>query len=56
MAFFTMEVDRPAEMSATLAPSFWACFTLEFINTVQRDPRFTGFLVNSPSLEKSAML
>ena len=56
MAFFTMEVDRPAEMSATLAPSFWACFTLEFINTVHREPRFTGFWVNSPSLEKSAMV
>ena len=32
MAFFTMEMDSPAEMSSTLAPSFWACFTLEFMN------------------------
>ena len=55
MAFFTMEMDRPAEMSSTLAPSFWACFTLEFIKTVHREPRFTGFLVNRPSLEKEAM-
>ena len=56
MAFFTMEMDRPAEISSTLAPSFWACFTLEFINTVQREPRFTGFWANRPSLAKSAMV
>ena len=55
-AFFTMEMDRPAEMSSTLAPSFWACLTLEFMNTVHREPRFTGRGENSPSLEKSAML
>ena len=43
-------------MSSTLAPSFWACLTLEFMNTVQREPRLTGFLANRPILEKSAML
>ena len=56
MAFFTMEMDSPAEMSSTLAPSFWACFTLEFMNTVHREPRFTGFWVNSPRRAKSAIL
>ena len=55
MAFFTMEMARPAEMSSTLAPSFWACFTEEFMNTVQREPRLTGFSVNRPSLAKSAI-
>ena len=50
-----MEMDRPAEMSSTLAPSFWACLTLEFIKTVQREPRFTGCWANRPSLAKSAM-
>ena len=55
MAFFTMEMDSPAEMSSTLAPSFWACFTLEFMNTVHREPRFTGFWVNRPSLAKSSI-
>ena len=43
-AFFTMEMERPALMSSTLAPSFWACFTEEFMNTVHREPRFTGVL------------
>ena len=55
MAFFTMEIDRPALISSTDAPSFWACLTLEFMNTVHREPRFTGFWVNSPSLAKLAM-
>ena len=51
-----MEMDSPAEMSSTQAPSFWACFTLEFMNTVHREPRFTGFWVKRPSLAKSSML
>ena len=51
-----MEMDNPAEMSSTLAPSFWACLTLEFMNTVQRDPRLTGCLASRPSLAKSAMV
>ena len=37
------EYASPAEMSATAAPSFCACLTLEFINTVQRVPRSIGF-------------
>ena len=32
------------------APSFCACFTFEFINTVQRVPRSVGFLANRASL------
>ena len=36
------ETAMPAEISLTLAPSFCACLTLEFINTVQRVPRSTG--------------
>ena len=31
-------------MSRTSAPSFWACFTEEFMNTVQRVPRSTGLV------------
>ena len=50
-----MEMDRPAEISSTVAPSFWACFTEEFMNTVHREPRFTGCFASSPILEKSAM-
>ena len=49
-------MDRPAEMSSTEAPSFWACFTEEFMNTVHREPRFTGCWARRPILEKSAML
>ena len=43
-------------MSSTPAPSFWACFTLEFMNTVQREPRFTGWGAKRPILAKSAMV
>ena len=43
-------------MSATVAPSFWACFTLEFMNTVQRVPRSVGFSANRASLAKSSTL
>ena len=43
-----------AEMSATVAPSFCACFTLEFINTVQRVPRSIGFSAKSAIFAKSA--
>ena len=35
--------------------SFWACLTEEFMNTVHREPRFTGFWVNRPSLAKSSI-
>ncbi len=41
-AFFTMLIERPADIQDRSAPSFWACFTDEFINTVQREPRSTG--------------
>ena len=40
-------------MSDTCAPSFWACFTLEFINTVQRVPRSTGCRAKRASFAKS---
>ena len=43
-------------MSATVAPSFCACFTLEFINTVQRVPRSIGFLAKRASFAKSRTL
>ena len=47
-AFFTMLMDRPALMLATEAPSFWACLTLLFINTVQRLPKSTGISALRP--------
>ena len=47
------EIARPDEISATVAPSFCACFTFEFIKTVQREPRSIGFLAKSASLAKS---
>ena len=53
MAFFTTEMESPAEMFSTLAPSFWACFTLEFMKTVQRLPRSTGRSAKRPSFENS---
>ena len=54
-AFFTTLMESPAEMFSMEAPSFWACFTEEFINTVHREPRSTGLSANSPSLAKSAI-
>ena len=50
---FTTLTERPAEMSSVVAPSFWACFTEEFMNTVQRLPRSTGCRANRPRLAKS---
>ena len=41
-AFLMTEMARPAAMSPTVAPSFCACFTRLFMNTVQRLPRSTG--------------
>ena len=41
-------------MSPIFAPSFWACLTLEFMNTVQRVPRSTGDPAYSASFTKSA--
>ena len=34
------------------APSFCACFTEEFIKTVQREPRSTGCSARQPQLRK----
>ena len=47
-AFLTMEMDRPAEMSSSDAPSFCACLTDEFMNTVQREPSSTGCPASRP--------
>ena len=47
-------MDSPAEMSSTEAPSFCACLTEEFMNTVQRVPRSTGDLPNSPFFANSS--
>ena len=41
-AWFGIGTASPAEMFSTDAPSFCACLTLEFMNTVQRLPRSTG--------------
>ena len=49
-AFLITEYARPAAISGIVAPSFCACFTLEFINTVQRDPKSIGIGANKPSL------
>ena len=53
IAFLIIDWDKPAEISSTLAPSFWACLTEEFINTVHLEPKSTGCLLNKPSLAKS---
>ena len=39
-----------------LAPSFCACLTEEFMNTVQREPRSTGVRANRPSFAKSSIV
>ncbi len=41
-ALRTTEYERPAEISLTEAPSFCACLTFEFINTVHLEPKSTG--------------
>ena len=51
-AFLTTEMERPALMFWMEAPSFWACFTEEFMKTVQRLPRSTGRSANSPRAAK----
>ena len=50
------EYDSPAEISATEAPSFWACLTFEFINTVHLVPKSTGILDPSASSANSSTL
>ena len=54
VGFLITEYARPAEISETVAPSFCACLTEEFMNTVQRVPSSTGAWANRPSLAKSA--
>ena len=54
-AFLMTEYDRPAEMSAGVAPSFCACLTREFMKTVQRLPRSTGASALRASAAKSSM-
>ena len=51
-AFLMTEYERPAAMSPTVAPSFCACFTREFMKTVQREPRSTGALASMAALAK----
>ena len=51
--FLITEYASPEEMSATVAPSFCACLTMEFINTVQRVPRSIGCFANKAALAKS---
>ena len=55
-AFFTTLMDSPAEMFSSEAPSFCACFTEEFIKTVQREPRSTGRSARMPFTANSSTL
>ena len=50
-----MEEESPAEMSSTVAPSFCACLTELFMNTVQREPSSTGCCANRPRRENSSI-
>ena len=50
-----IDEESPAEISSTEAPSFCACFTDEFMNTVHLEPSSTGAFANKPSLANSAM-
>ena len=47
-------MERPAEMLSSVAPSFCACLTELFMNTVQRLPRSTGRPAKRPSAAKSS--
>ena len=55
-AFLTTLIERPAEMFSTVAPSFCACLTEEFMNTVQREPRSTGRSAKRPSFANSSIV
>ena len=55
-AFLITEYESPAEMSATVAPSFCACLTRLFINTVHLVPKSTGFGAINAILENSCTL
>ncbi|MPM60915.1 hypothetical protein SDC9_107769 [bioreactor metagenome] len=52
-AFLITEKEIPAEMSLRVAPSLWACLTLEFMNTVHLVPRSTGFFDNTAASANS---
>ena len=54
-AFFTTEIARPAAISLTLAPSFCACLTEEFIKTVHLEPKLTGLFASRAIAAKSLM-
>jgi hypothetical protein len=54
-AFFMTEYASPAEISATGAPSFCACFTREFIKTVHLVPKSTGFFAYMAMSAKSGV-
>ena len=43
-------------MSSMLAPSFCACLTLEFMNTVHREPKSTGCSEASAACVNSSMV
>ena len=43
-----------AFVSGDIAPSFCACLTDEFMNTVQREPRSTGCSANNPNFANSS--
>ena len=53
-AFLITEYESPAAMSPTVAPSFCACFTREFMKTVQRLPRSTGWRAPMASCANSS--
>ena len=43
----------PREMFSIEAPSFCACLTEEFMNTVQREPRSTGLVGKQAQLRRT---
>ncbi len=48
-------IESPAEIFSTVTPSFCACFTEEFINTVQREPKSTGCSPKRPRVANSSI-
>ena len=53
MNHYDLEENRPAEISETSAPSFCACFTLEFMKTVHLVPRSIGCCAKTAAFAKS---
>ena len=49
-------MESPAEISSTVAPSFCACLTELFINTVHLEPRSTGLFAKFPNFAKSSIV